>query len=102
MVAGMSYRYIYLFVEVIENTYMAIKSRVGLRLHYKKGQKMVAWNIASLWQRSYHLNEDVYNSMLSRGYSGEAVSKDLFQAKAADFAWLFFSLGVFLLLLWMK
>ena len=73
MTLGMCYRYIYLFVEVIENTYMAIKSRVGRKVHYKKGQKMVAWSMASLWHRSYLLNEAVYNAMLSRGYRGEPV-----------------------------
>ena len=68
---GMCYRYIYLFTEMIENTYRAIKSRVGMVLHYKKGQQIVAWNIAHLWYRSYQLNQDVYTAMLSRGYTGE-------------------------------
>jgi len=68
---GMCYRYIYLFTEMIENTYRAIKSRVGRVLHYKKGQQIVAWNIAHLWYRSYQLNQDVYTAMLSRGYTGE-------------------------------
>ena len=71
MTLGMCYRYIFLFVEIIENTYLAIKSRVGSKIHYKKGQHLAAWNIASLWQRSYQLNEDVYKAMLSRGYRGE-------------------------------
>ena len=71
MTLGMCYRYIFLFVEIIEHTYLAIKSRVGVRMHYKKGQYVVAWNIAYLWVRSYQLNEDVYKAMLSRGYRGE-------------------------------
>jgi cobalt/nickel transport system permease protein len=71
MTLGMCYRYIFLFVEIIEHTYIAIKSRVGGNLHYKKGQRIVAWKIANLWERSQQLNEEVYNAMLSRGYSGE-------------------------------
>jgi len=71
MTLGMCYRYIFLFVEIVENTYTAIKSRVGTRIHYKKGQHIVAWNIAYLWKRSHQLNEDVYKAMLSRGYRGE-------------------------------
>jgi cobalt/nickel transport system permease protein len=71
MVFGMCYRYIFLFVEIIENTYLAIKSRVGSRLHYEKGQRVVSWNIGNLWMRSYHLSNDVYKAMLSRGYNGE-------------------------------
>ena len=91
MTLGMCYRYIYLFVEIIENTYLAIKSRVGTRLHYKRGQHVVAWNIAHLWQRSYHLNEDVYKAMLSRGYAGEPALLTDFRFKAKDLAWLIFA-----------
>jgi len=71
MTLGMCYRYIFLFVEIVEHTYLAIKSRVGVKIHYKKGRHIVAWNIAYLWARSYQLNEDVYKAMLSRGYRGE-------------------------------
>ncbi len=88
MTLGMCYRYIYLFIEIIENTYLAIKSRVGTGIHYKKGQHIVAWNIAFLWQRSYQLNEDVYKAMLSRGYHGEPVVFNEFRVKAKDWLWL--------------
>ncbi|MFH0775000.1 MAG: cobalt ECF transporter T component CbiQ [bacterium] len=89
MILGMSYRYIYLFLEVVENTYLAIKSRVGTKLHYKKGQHIIAGNISSLWQRSYYMNEAVYNAMLSRGYTGEPIILNDFKTKLRDWAWLF-------------
>jgi cobalt/nickel transport system permease protein len=91
MTLGMCYRYIYLFMEIIENTYLAIKSRIGTRIHYKKGQRIVAWNIGSLWQRSSKLNEEVYSAMLSRGYRGEAVVLDEFKAGIKDWVFLFCS-----------
>ena len=94
MILGMCYRYIYLFMEVIENTYMAIKSRVGGNLHYKKGQRIVAWSIASLWHRSLYLNEAVYSAMLSRGYNGEPVILNDFKTKARDWLWLLFSAAI--------
>jgi len=90
MTLGMCYRYIYLFVETIENVYLAIKSRVGIKIHYKKGQHIVAWNIAYLWNRSYHLNEAVYKAMLSRGYRGEPVVMDEYKVTVKDWLWLFF------------
>ena len=71
MVFGMCYRYIFLFIEVVENTYLAVKSRIGSRLHYRKGQHVVAWNIGSLCMRSFDLSNDVFNAMISRGYTGE-------------------------------
>jgi cobalt/nickel transport system permease protein len=100
MILGICYRYIYLFTEVIENTYLAIKSRVGRKVHYKKGQHIVAWNIASLWYRSYQLNETVYSAMLSRGYGGEPVVLNDFKTRVRDWAWLLFAGLVSIMLLY--
>ncbi len=94
MTAGMCYRYIYLFVEMIENTYLAIKSRVGHAVHYKRGQHIVAWNIAYLWTRSYQLNQQVYSAMLSRGYNGEARAMSDFRVRLRDRLWLVFTVLV--------
>jgi len=87
MVLGMTYRYIYLFTEIVEHTYLAIKSRTGGLIHYKKGQSIVAWSIANLWQRSFKLNEDVYGAMLSRGYTGEPVLFEGFGSSLKDWVW---------------
>ena len=54
---------------------------------YRKGQSIVAWNIATLWQRSFKLNEDVYSAMLARGYTGEPVLSDEFKTSLKDWAW---------------
>lgn len=91
MTLGMCYRYVYLFIDIIENTYRAIKSRVGTCVHYAHGQRIVAWNIASLWQRSYALSEEVYRAMRSRGYSGESLTAQAFKIGARDAAWMAFS-----------
>jgi len=88
MILGMCYRYIYLFVEVIEQTYLAIKSRVGRIVNYQCGQGIVAWNVASLWERSVKLNEEVYRAMLSRGFRGEVVAWNDFKIKTRDWFWL--------------
>jgi cobalt/nickel transport system permease protein len=88
MILGMSYRYIYLFVGIIQDTYLAIKSRIGSGVEYRKGQDIVAWNIVSLWERSSGLNEEVYKAMLSRGYQGEALAWDDFKIRARDYWWL--------------
>ena len=102
MTIGMCYRYIYLLLEVVENTYIAIKSRVGTRLHYKKGQHIVAWNISALWDRSHHLSEDVYSAMLSRGYAGEPVILDDFKTKLIDWVWLFFVAMFIMIIFYLK
>ncbi|MFH0918289.1 MAG: cobalt ECF transporter T component CbiQ [Candidatus Omnitrophota bacterium] len=88
MTLGMCYRYVYLFVGIIQNTYLAIKSRVGIGVPYPRGQDIVAWNIASLWNRSVGLNEEVYKAMLSRGYQGEALAWNDFKMRIRDWLWL--------------
>jgi len=90
MTLSMCYRYVYLFMEIIEDTYIAIKSRVGAKIHYKRGQRVVASSIAFLWQRTYQLNEDVYKAMLARGYRGEPVVLNDFKIKTRDWLWLSF------------
>jgi cobalt/nickel transport system permease protein len=92
---SMCYRYIYLFVEIIQDTYLAVKSRVGTAIDYKKGQGMVAANIANLWQRSVQLNEQVYQAMLSRGYAGEPKLAHGFKARTIDWIWLSVSIFIF-------
>jgi len=98
MVLGICYRYIYLFVEIMENTHRAIRSRVGSVTHYRKGQRVVTWNIAHLWMRSYALNEQVYNAMVSRGFRGEPVALNHFRTKPRDWLWLGGSAMIILLL----
>lgn len=92
MTLSMCYRYIYLFVEIIEQNFLAIKSRVGGRIHRKSGQHIAAFKIAYLWQRSEQLNKEVYDAMLSRGFTGEPVALDEFHASKKDWFWLGFAL----------
>ncbi len=88
MVLGMAHRYIYLMVGVLEQTFRAIKSRVGPAVAAGPGRGLVAWNMASLWARSYRLNDQVYLAMLARGYRGEPVPLRRFRARARDWAFL--------------
>jgi len=88
MTLGMCYRYLYLFVGIIQNTYLAIKSRLGMGVQYQKGQQIVAWNIVALWAHSVGLNEEVYKAMLARGYQGEILAWNDFAMKIRDYLWL--------------
>jgi cobalt/nickel transport system permease protein len=85
MTMGMSYRYIFLFLDIIQKMFIAIKSRVGFVSSTKEGRRVVTSNMAGLWLRSYRLQSQVYDAMVSRGYSGEAYVLDEFKAKAVDY-----------------
>lgn len=97
---GMCYRYIFLFIGIIQDTYTAMKSRCGYAVSPVKGQRIVAWNIATLWQRSYRLQNQVYDAMLSRGYTGEIYLYGGFRAGGKDFLLLAASASIFVIVLW--
>jgi cobalt/nickel transport system permease protein len=88
MTMGMTYRYIHLFVEIVGDTFTAIRSRVGYAVAVPSGRRIVAWNIASLWRRSFDLHLQVHRAMIARGYRGEAVATQLFKTTRKDWAWL--------------
>jgi cobalt/nickel transport system permease protein len=44
--------------------------------------------------KSYHVSNEVYLAMLSRGYHGEPVTMDRFRLQTADYLWAVFALVV--------
>jgi cobalt/nickel transport system permease protein len=102
MTMSMSYRYIFLFLDIIQKMFIAIKSRVGFVSSAKEGRRMVTSNMAGLWLRSYRLQSQVYDAMVSRGYSGEAYVLDEFKAKAGDYIFSAFALCALIGTLWLN
>ena len=94
MTIGMCYRYIYLFIKIIEDTYIALKSRSAIAISAGRGQRIASWNIANLWHRSFLLHKEVYGAMASRGYSGEVYMANNFKVCAKDWMWLAASLAI--------
>jgi len=84
----MCYRYTYIFIKIIQDSYLAIKSRLISNLRYRKAHRIVAWHMATLWERSLAMSEAVYMAMLSRGYSGGSKSAAKFKAGLPDVLWL--------------
>ena len=87
MVTGMTYRYIYLLLEMVENLHRSVKSRVGNATTGSHGRRFVLWNMTGLWMRSQLLSEQVYGAMRSRGYRGEPMLLNGFRTKPWD--WIF-------------
>ena len=102
MTMGMSLRYIFLLLDIIQKTFIAIKSRVGYVASTTTGRRIVGVNMASLWLRSYRLQSQVYDAMLSRGYTGEALVFTEFKARMKDALFLAFSFCTLAGTLWMN
>lgn len=67
----MCYRYIYVFIKIVEDMYLGIKSRSIAGLKNKKARHLVAWHMGSLWEKSRMMSEEIYLAMLARGFDGE-------------------------------
>ncbi|MFH0754782.1 MAG: cobalt ECF transporter T component CbiQ [Candidatus Omnitrophota bacterium] len=84
----MCYRYLYILAVMVENIFLALRSRVGVVTQHQKGRHVVAWNMANTWNRTAQMSEDVYKAMLSRGYTGEPQMLIPFHMGWKDVAWL--------------
>lgn len=102
MTMGMTYRYIYLLLDMVQNTFTAIRSRVGFVTSTKTGRRIVALNMAGLWLKSYRLQTQVYSAMLARGYTGEPQVLDDFRAHTMDFVVLASAILCFMGTLWLN
>lgn len=102
MTMGMCYRYVFLFLDTVINTFLAIKSRVGFVASTKAGQRIVAMNIAGLWLKSYRMQTQVYDAMISRGYTGEPKVFEEFRAGTIDILVLTFSIAAIAGTVWLN
>jgi cobalt/nickel transport system permease protein len=102
MTMGMTYRYIYLLLDSVHTTFIAIKSRVGYVTSTMTGRRIVTTNMAGLWLKSYRLQTQVYGAMLSRGYTGEPRVLEDFHARPGDFAVLVCAITVLIGTLWLN
>lgn len=68
-VLGMSYRYIFFFVNVFEAAHIGLKSRLIGKLEPGQARYWIASRISYLFKRSIKMSEEVYLAMLARGYT---------------------------------
>jgi cobalt/nickel transport system permease protein len=102
MTMGMCYRYIFLFLDIIQNNFIAVKSRVGYVASAKTGRRIATTNMAGLWLRSYRMQTQVYSAMLSRGYGGEPQVFEEFHARPGDYFMLVIGLLMLVGTLWLN
>jgi cobalt/nickel transport system permease protein len=102
MTMGMTYRYIFLFLDIIQKMFIAIKSRVGFVSSTREGRRVVTSNMAGLWLRSYRLQSQVYDAMVSRGYTGEAQVLDEFHVGIVDYFFTITALSALIGTLWLN
>jgi cobalt ECF transporter T component CbiQ/cobalamin biosynthesis protein CbiM len=87
-IMGMAYRYIFYLLGSVDDMYTARKSRmVGADTEVKAGRAFVSATAGALFGKAHSLSEEVYMAMVSRGYTGNAVSIDTFEVRALEAVW---------------
>jgi len=71
LVLSMSYRYIFLLLDMIKNMLLSRKSRVMGKEKSMGSWKLYSPIIASLFMKAFSLNSRVYYAMLARGFGNE-------------------------------
>ena len=95
VVLGMTYRYIFLFLQKVESLFLARASRTVGRSNDGEQRRWVGNTMGALLSKSFQTSSDVYQAMVARGFTGEMHTLSTFQMRDED--WLMASLGVVIL-----
>ena len=95
VVLGMTYRYIFLFLQKVESLFLARASRTVGRSNDGEQRRWVGNTMGALLSKSFQTSSDVYQAMVARGFTGEMHTLSTLQMRDED--WLMASLGVVIL-----
>jgi energy-coupling factor transporter transmembrane protein EcfT len=89
LVLGMAYRYVFHLLGSVTDMYEARKSRtVQVGEAVKTGRAFVSATAGTLFSKAQAMSEEVYQAMVSRGYSGHPRTLSAFRIRAVDLAWI--------------
>jgi cobalt/nickel transport system permease protein len=88
MTLGMTYRYLFVLLRLIQDMYRARKSRTISPFSASEERSWIASRVGFLFKRSLEMSQDIYRAMISRGYHGEVFSLNRFRASPGDYLWL--------------
>lgn len=85
---SMTYRYLFVVLRLIQDMYLARKSRTIRPFSAAVERSWTASRIGVTFRKSMEMSSDVYQAMLSRGFHGEFPSISRFHVALVDFIWL--------------
>ncbi len=84
LILGMTYRYIFLLLHATNDMFLARKSRLVGSMPGNADRAWIAGSMGALLGKSYHLSDEVYLAMLSRGFRGEVRLLEPLRLQARD------------------
>ncbi|HWQ46373.1 MAG TPA: cobalt ECF transporter T component CbiQ [Longilinea sp.] len=97
----MTYRYIHLLLHSANDIVLSRKSRVLRRLNQKDERDLIASTSGVLLGKSLHLSEEVYLSMVSRGYHNYPRTMNQFHFRIRDWIAAFVMVCMVTLAIWL-
>ncbi|HVN77523.1 MAG TPA: cobalt ECF transporter T component CbiQ [Terriglobia bacterium] len=82
---SMTVRYIHLLLGLALDWFLARKSRTLRATQWREDHRWLGAQVGYLFKRSQELAEDVYSSMVSRGFCGEPKVLETFRWRPVDF-----------------
>jgi cobalt/nickel transport system permease protein len=101
-ILGMTYRYIFLLLQIATQLFEARRSRIVAPMKGPQQRRMVIAAVGVLLGKAFQLGADVHLAMLSRGYRGEVHLLHDFQTRRRDWFALLSVLTVPALILWFQ
>lgn len=83
-VLGMTYRYLFLFLETAKDMFESRRSRIIGRLSGTERRRVAAASAGVLLSKSLQLSSEVYDAMQARGFRGEIYLLDEFEGPPRD------------------
>lgn len=87
LILGMTHRYIYLLLHTANDMFLARRSRVVGQVSPAEHRRWLAASTGVLLSKSYHLSNEVYLAMLSRGFRGQPQVMGAFRMRPVDWMW---------------
>jgi cobalt/nickel transport system permease protein len=87
-VLDMTYRFIFVLLRVASDIFEARFLRTVGKIRASENRKFIAKSIAFLFLKSNYMSEEIYEAMLSRGYTGTPVTMRDFKLSAQDLVWI--------------
>ncbi|MFH2144181.1 MAG: energy-coupling factor transporter transmembrane component T [Bacteroidota bacterium] len=85
MVISLAYKYIFILSRTIEDTYLALKSRLIGNVRNSNLRKIISGRIFFIFKHSVSNYKNTYNAMVSRGYRGDVKLGLISRLKVKDF-----------------
>ncbi len=99
LILAMTYRYIFLFLGVLDKMLLSRKSRATGRLRARAACRLYAPIVGALFIKAYDLNEKVFLAMLARGFNGEIKSTEPVRTRPKSLVFLAITASVWLVTL---